>query len=157
MRPISRKVQGDGEVFETHYGDKIITFGVPLGSFELSDIMILNAEEAGISADDPDYNDVLQNLATFAWSMRHPMRAELFVSPQLLPALLDNNFDGLDDTTKHRVKQWSIKARESNHDLFFTDGGSDQDTICEVLSLPTQCRRILAHFNLTYKLDPSQW
>src|SRR5690554_6033050 len=85
MRPISRKVQGDGEIFETHYGDKQITFGVPLGSFELSDIMIMNADEAGVRSEDPDYNEILQNLATFAWSMRHPMRVELFVSPELLP------------------------------------------------------------------------
>lgn len=157
MRPISRKVQGDGEVFETHYGDKQITFGVPLGSFELSDIMIMNAEEAGINSDDPDYNEVLQNLATFAWSMRHPMRSELFVSPELVPALLDNNFDGLDATTRHKIKEWSIKAREHNHDLFFTDGGSDQDGVCEITSNPTTCRRLLAHYNLTLKLDPTQW
>lgn len=155
MRPISRKVQGNGEVFEAHYGDTQITFGVPLGSFELSDIMIMNADDAGIDPEDPQ---VLQNLATFAWSMRHPMRSELFISPELVPALLDNNFEGLDEATKDKVKQWSIKAREHNHDLFFTDGGSDHDdTVCEVTSQATTCRRLLAHYNLTLKLDPAQW
>lgn len=157
MRPISRKVQGDGEVFETHYGDRQITFGVPLGVFETSDIMILNAEEAGISTDDPDYQEILQNLAVFAWSMRHPMRAEVFVSTELVPALLDNNLEDLSEDAKHQVKLWSIKAREHNQDLFFTDGGTDQETICEVYGRQAGCRRILAHFNLTLKLDPAQW
>lgn len=157
MRPISREVKGDAEIFKTHYGDLKIDFAVPLGSFEPSDIVVLQPRQEDITQLYPDFDQVLQNLAEFTWNMRHPMRVEFYVSPQLVPALLDNNFDGLDEGLKHKVKIWSAQARQFNPDMFFTDGVTEQDTVCEVLSLPGTCRRILAHYNLALKLDPSAW
>ncbi|HLR78390.1 MAG TPA: hypothetical protein VK062_04995 [Burkholderiaceae bacterium] len=157
MRPISREVKGEAEIFETHYGDITIEFAVPLGSFEPGDIVLLNTDEAEVTKNYPDFQQVLQNLADFAWNMRHPMRVEFFVSPHLIPALIDNNFDGLDEGLKHKVKAWSALAREHNHDMFFTDGVTEQDAICEILSIPANCRRILAHYNLALKLDLSAW
>lgn len=155
MQVISRKVQSDGEIFEVDYNSQHIVFAVPLGVFEPSDIMFLNADES-LDTYGPQFDELRRALADFAWDMRHPMRVALFVSPELVPALTDNNLEGLDDPVKNRLKMWSARARQDNHDLFFTDGGIDQEAICEVLSDTMTCRQVFAHYNLTAKLAPAQ-
>ena len=151
MHAISRKVQNDGEVFEVDYNSQQIIFAVPLGAFEPSDILFLNADES-LDTEAPEFDELRQSLADFAWDMRHPMRVEFFVSPELVPALVDNNFEGLDSPVKNRLKMWSARARQDNHDLFFTDGGTEREAICEVLSDTMMCRQIFAYYNLNAKL-----
>lgn len=156
MQAISRKIQGDGEVFEVNYNDRHIVFVVPLGAFERQDVIFLNVEPGQIDTTDPGVQQLQQELADFAWNARHPMRVELFVSQELVPALTDNNFEGLDDMTRHKVKLWSAQARQHNHDIFFTDGSTNQDTICEVFSHTAPCRRIIAHYNLNAGIPLSE-
>lgn len=151
MQVISRKIQNDGEVFEVDYNSQQIIFAVPLGVFEPSDVMFLNAGE-GQNTEGPEFDALRQELADFAWNMRHPMRVELFVSPELVPALVNNNLEGLESPVKNRLKMWSARARQDNHDMFFTDGGVDRETICEVLTDTMMCRQVFAHYNLNAKL-----
>lgn len=155
MKTLSRKVQNDGEVFEVDYHSQHIIFAVPLGVFEPSDVMFLNVDES-TNTDGPEFDELRQELANFAWDMRHPMRVEFFVSPQLVPALIDNNVEGLDSPVKNRLKMWSARARQDNHDLFFTDSGIDREATCEVLSDTTMCRQIIAHYNLNAKHAPAK-
>ncbi len=153
MKVTKRTVQGPREIFEVQSGAARAEFAVPLGVFEPSDIEILNNDEAQICPDHPAFEDTMRAFADIAWNARRPMRVEFFVSPELVPALTDNNIEGLSDASKYRVKQWSIQARQDNHDLFFTDGGIECEAVCEVHSDLRTCRQVFAHYNLPTRPD----